>query len=248
MQWNPDQYGKFSAARRQPFVDLLALIGTGTSRGLRAVDLGCGPGNLTRELADALPGSDVVGIDSSPEMIAAASAQARPGLQFQLCRIEDFAAAGGTDYDLVFSNAALHWLPDHAPLIAGLWSRCKPGGQLAVQLPADDYNPMRRVFAEVAGWRHQMGTLDISAYAEILFALGARDLTVFEKVYSHVLPDADAVLEWARGTALLPYLERLPPAQRQPYLDEVRRRLQLEYPRRPVFFPFRRIIFHARHA
>jgi trans-aconitate 2-methyltransferase len=77
-----------------------------------------------------------------------------------------------------------------------------------------------------------MGTLDITAYAELLFSLGARDLTVFEKIYPHVLPDADAVLEWARGTALLPYLERLPPAQRPPYLDEVRRRLHVVYPRR----------------
>ncbi len=248
MEWNPAQYGKFGDARRQPFVDLLALIGAPS--GIRAVDLGCGPGNLTRELADALPHSDVVGIDSSAEMLTVAAALARPGLRFELGRIEDFAAAGpdGDAYDLVFSNAALHWLPDHAHLLPGLWSRVKAGGQIAVQLPADDFNPMRQIFADAAGWRHAMGSLDISAYAEILFALGARDITVFEKIYPHVLPDADAVLEWARGTALLPYLERLPPAQRQPYLDEVRRRLQLEYSRRPVFFPFRRIIFHARRA
>ena len=85
-----------------------------------------------------------------------------------------------------------------------------------MQLPTDDYNRARLVFADVAGWRHQMATLDLTAYAELLFSLGARDLTVFEKVYPHVLPDADAVLEWARGTTLLPYLERLPPAQRRP--------------------------------
>jgi trans-aconitate 2-methyltransferase len=248
MEWNPAQYGKFSDARRAPLSDLLALIGQ--PRGVRAVDLGCGPGHLTRELAEHLPESDVVGIDSSAEMLAVATALARPGLRFELGRIEDFAAAAAESdgYDLVFSNAALQWLPDHARLLPGLWARVKGGGQIAVQLPSDDFNPMREVFADVAGWRHPMGTLDISAYAEILFSLGARDITVFEKIYPHVLPDADAVLEWARGTALLPYLDRLPPAQRQPYLDEVRRRLQLEYSRRPVFFPFRRIIFHARRA
>jgi trans-aconitate 2-methyltransferase len=246
MKWNPDQYGKFSDARRQPLVDLLALIGR--PRGLRVIDLGCGPGNLTRELADHLPESDVVGIDSSAEMLVAAAAHARPGLRFEQRTIQEVCAERGPGYDLVFSNAALQWVPDHAQLLPDLWNRVEPGGQLAVQLPTDDYNRARLVFADVAGWRHQMATLDLTAYAELLFSLGARDLTVFEKVYPHVLADADAVLEWARGTALLPYLERLPPAQRPPYLDEVRRRLHLVYPDTPVFFPFRRIIFHARRA
>lgn len=246
MKWNPDQYGKFSDARRQPLVDLLALIGQ--PRGLRVLDLGCGPGNLTRELADQLPESDVVGIDSSAEMLAAAAIHARPGLRFEQRTIQEVCAESGPGYDLVFSNAALQWVPDHAQLLPDLWKRVNPGGQLAVQLPTDDYNRARLVFADIAGWRHQMATLDLTAYAELLFSLGARDMTVFEKVYPHVLPDADAVLEWARGTALLPYLERLPPAQRPPYLDEVRRRLHVVYPDVPVFFPFRRIIFHARRA
>jgi trans-aconitate 2-methyltransferase len=81
-----------------------------------------------------------------------------------------------------------------------------------------------------------------------LYAAGLADPTVFEKIYPHVLPDADAVLEWAKGTALLPYMERLPPAQHPPYLEEVRRRLHARYPERPVFFPFRRIIFYGRRA
>ena len=117
-----------------------------------------------------------------------------------------------------------------------------------MQLPADDYNSTRKIFADVAGWRHEMATLDIAEYAQLLYAAGLADPMVFEKVYPHVLADADAVLEWAKGTALLPYLERLPPAQHAPYLEEVRRRLHARYPERPVFFPFRRIIFYARRA
>src|ERR1700744_2105975 len=119
MEWNPTQYGKFSDARRAPLLDLLALIGQ--PRGVRAVDLGCGPGNLTRELADHLPESDVVGIDSSAEMLTAAAALARPGWRFEVGRIEDFAGAGAAadGFDLVFSNAALQWLPDHAQLLPG---------------------------------------------------------------------------------------------------------------------------------
>ena len=95
-------------------------------------------------------------------------------------------------------------------------ARLSARGQIAVQLPSDDYNSARTIFADVAGWRYEMGTLDIGAYAELLFAAGLGDLDVFEKIYPHVLADADAMLEWAKGTALLPYLERLPPAQPRP--------------------------------
>jgi trans-aconitate 2-methyltransferase len=246
MKWNPTQYDKFNAAREAPLYDLLALIDK--RPGLRVIDLGCGPGNITVKLAAALPDSDVLGIDSSAEMLTTAAEVAGPRLKFEVGRIEDFAAAGGPDYDLIFSNAALQWVPEHAELLPRLLARLAPGGQLAVQLPADDYNPARLVFAEAAGWHYDLASLDITAYAEILYAHGVTDLTVFEKVYPHVLADADAVLEWGKGTALLPYLERLPPTQREPYLEEVRRRLHARYPGKPVFFPFRRIVFYARRA
>jgi trans-aconitate 2-methyltransferase len=246
MEWNPNQYDKFQGAREAPLHDLLALIERRPR--MRVVDLGCGPGNLTAKLAAALPDADVLALDSSTEMLAAAREHARPGLRFAHGTVEEFAAGGGADYDLVFSNSALHWVPDHARLIPQLLARCKPDGQLAVQVPADDYSPARVIFADVAGWRHQMGSLDIAAYAEILYSQSVAAMTVFEKIYPHMLADADAVLEWAKGTALLPYLERLPPVQRAPYLEEVRRRLQVRYPGSPVFFPFRRIVFYARRA
>jgi trans-aconitate 2-methyltransferase len=248
MDWNPQQYDKFRAAREQPFDDVVALIKPATS--LRIVDLGCGTGTLTRKLAERFTDADVVGLDSSMEMLAAAKAMAGPRLRFVAASIEAFADGGGVDgeFDVIFSNAALHWVAGHDKLIGKLVERLSPRGQLAVQLPADDYNSARTIFADVAGWRYDMATLDIGAYAELLYAAGLADLNVFEKIYPHVLADADAVLEWARGTALLPYLERLPPAQHPPYLDEVRRRLHSRYTERPVFFPFRRIIFYARRA
>ena len=115
-------------------------------------------------------------------------------------------------------------------------------------LASTSKNSARSIFADVAGWRHQMATLDIVEYARILYKAGLEDMTVYEKVYPHMLADADAVLEWAKGTALLPYLDRLPPAQHAPFLDEVLRRLRARHPEKPVFFPFRRIIFYARRA
>ena len=248
MEWDPKQYDKFRGAREQPFDDVVALIRP--DAGMRIVDLGCGPGNLTRKLADRFGDAEVVGIDSSAPMLEKARELAVPRLSFVSGAIEAFADGGVVDgsFDVLFSNAALHWVPGHQALVPKLIARLSPRGQLAVQLPADDYNSARTIFADAAGWRYEMATLDIGAYAELLFAGGLADINVFEKIYPHVLADADAMLEWARGTALLPYLERLPPAQHAPYLEEVRRRLYARYPERPVFFPFRRIIFYARRA
>lgn len=248
MEWNPQQYDKFRSAREQPFADVVALIQP--DRVARVVDLGCGPGNLTLKLAERFASADVIGLDSSAPMLQKANERKAPNLRFQQGAIEDFAAGGALDgsFDVIFSNAALHWVPDHKALVPRLMARLSPRGQLAVQLPSDDYNSTRKIFADVAGWRHEMATLDIAEYAQLLYAAGSADPIVFEKIYPHILPDADAVLEWAKGTALLPYLERLPPAQHAPYLEEVRRRLHARYPERPVLFPFRRIIFYARRA
>jgi trans-aconitate 2-methyltransferase len=246
VDWNPEQYGKFGAEREAPVADLVKLIAAVS--GMRVVDLGCGPGRITRQLAGALPQATMIGIDSSPAMLSAASASG--GAEYVEGTIEAFADGGVVDgdFDLIFSNSALHWVPDHAAVLPKLAARLRPGGQIAVQLPADDFNSTRKIFADVAGWRHEMATLDIAEYAQLLYAAGLADPTVFEKIYPHVLPDADAVLEWAKGTALLPYMERLPPAQHPLYLEEVRRRLHARYPERPVFFPFRRIIFYGRRA
>jgi trans-aconitate 2-methyltransferase len=248
MEWDPKQYGKFTEAREAPFADVIGLV-RADSR-MRVVDLGCGPGTLTRKLANRFADAEIVGIDSSAAMLQKANELATSGLRFAQGTIEEFADGGALDgpFDLIFSNAALHWVPDHATLVPKLARRLSARGQLAVQLPADEFNSSRKIFADVAGWRHDMATLDIAEYAQLLYASGLADPVVFEKIYPHVLPDADAVLEWARGTALLPYLERLPPAQHGPYLDEVRRRLHARYPGRPVFFPFRRILFYGRRA
>jgi trans-aconitate 2-methyltransferase len=248
MEWDPQQYDKFRAAREQPFADVVALIQKVPRP--RIVDLGCGAGNLTRKLLEHFPDGEIVGIDSSAAMLQKAHELSAPGLGFEQLDIEAFAGGGGTggSFDVIFSNAALHWVLDHATLLPKLFARLSARGQIAVQLPSDDYNSTRRIFADVAGWRHDMATLDIAEYAQLLYAAGLDDQVVFEKIYPHILPDADAVLEWAKGTALLPYLQALPPAQHGPYLAEVRKRLHARYPEKPVFFPFRRIIFYARRA
>jgi trans-aconitate 2-methyltransferase len=250
--WDPQQYLKFQAERFLPFEDCLQLVER--RPGLRVIDLGCGTGELTRRLADALDGSDTVGIDSSAEMLKKAAAQARPGLRFEQRRIEDVEGK----WDLVFSHAATQWVDDHAALIPRLVGLVAPGGQLVVQLPSNHEHVSQRVvralaaeepFASaLAGWSRTSPVLPLPEYAERLWAAGGRSLTVFEKVYPHVLPDADAVVEWTRGTVLVPLLERLPPALHEVLLERYRVRLREAMPGSPVFFGFRRILFSARRA
>jgi trans-aconitate 2-methyltransferase len=235
MQWDAEQYERFKRERELPFEDLFALIRPRDN--MRVIDLGCGTGELTKKLQERLH-ADVLGLDSSAEMLAKAPVPTVHG------SIEQFAD-GSDEYDLVFSHAALHWIPDHATLIPKLLQRTKTGGQLAVQMPSNHQHRAALIIAEVAGWRRESPLLSIAEYADLLWAHGGRNLTVFEKVYCHEMPDADAILEWVRGTALLPYLERLGEADRPAFVDEVRARYRREFSGGPLLFGFRRTLFAA---
>jgi trans-aconitate 2-methyltransferase len=251
MPWNPDQYHKFQAARSAPFEDVAALI---TPReGLRVVDLGCGSGELTRKLADRLPGCDVLGLDNSPEMLARAAPHARDGVRFELGTIEDFAAAPDT-WDVIFSHAALHWIADHPTLIPALLAKVRPGGQIAVQMPSNHQHIAQRLVPEIAqeepfrtllnGFVRYSPVLPINDYAEMLFAAGFENMTVFEKIYPQVLENSDGVVEFTKGTVLVPYLERLGDHS-DAFMQTYRERLRQHMPGSPVFYSFRRTIFVA---
>ncbi len=249
MPWDPDRYEQFKSERYAPFEDLIKLVQV--REGLRVVDLGCGTGELTRRLADALPGSDVVGIDSSPEMLARAAELARSGLRFERRTIE--AVEG--EWDLVFSNAAIQWLDDHPSLVPRLLSLLRPSGRLVVQVPSNFDHPTHVLIDETAGeepfrgaldgWLHRWPVLTVDAYAELLYAHGGQELTVFEKVYPHVLDDSDALATWMSGTALVPYFELLPEALHEPFMERYRERLRMRWPSGPVFFGFQRTLFAA---
>jgi trans-aconitate 2-methyltransferase len=244
--WNPERYARFAAERSAPFDDLLSLVRV--RPGIRAIDLGCGAGELTAQLSKRLPGSEIVGIDSSDEMLTRARSHRHPGLRFERATIE--SAAGR--WDLVFSNAALHWVDDHHALIRRLYDMLAPGGQLVAQFPAErrpasyalirevaDAEPFR---SALAGWTQAWPVLALERYAELLFACGASDIVAFEKVYPHVLADADALLEWQQGTVLVPYLARLPSALHGAFEAMLRERLRARWPSGPIFFPFRRTL------
>jgi trans-aconitate 2-methyltransferase len=249
MSWNPELYHKFQSERLAPFEDLMNLIVIG--HGLRVIDLGCGTGELTRMLADRLPGSEVLGIDSSPEMLEQAKSKEGPGLRFELRPIEE---AGG-EWDLVFSNAALHWVENHAELIPSLFTLLGPGGQIAVQVPSNHVHETQLLVHEIAkeppfadalkGWSRKSPVLTINAYAELLYKCGGMNIDVFEKVFPHVMRDTDAIVDWLSGTMLRPYFDRLPGELRGQFVERYRERLRSLYPSDPVFYPFRRILFSA---
>ncbi len=245
--WNPQTYSRFKEPREQPFEDLFRLLHV--RPGLQVIDLGCGPGELTSKLATQLPESNVLGIDSSEKMLASARELDRPGLHFELQSIESVEG----QWDLVFSHAVIQWLEDHADLIHRLFSLVRIGGQLAVQLPDNHDSLPHRLIRETAeeqpflqalgGWTRKAPNLQIEQYAELLYAHCAADFTIFAKIYPVILEDADAMLDWNTGTALLPYLQRLPKALHDAFRESYRARLRQSYPGSPLFYPFRRILF-----
>lgn len=249
MPWNPDLYHKFRNERFAPFEDLLELINV--REGLRVIDLGCGTGELTARLADHLPKSEVVGIDSSGEMLSRAEGLSRSGLSFEKKAIEDITG----QWDLVFSHAAIQWVEDHHALIPRLISLLRPGGQLVVQMPSNHEHPTHRIIEQIAneepfrqilgGWARHSPVLKVADYAELLHRNGCADLIVFEKVYPHVLSGTDDLVEWTSGTALVPYFERLGDEHREEFLNRYRARLGALWPIGPVFYGFQRILFSA---
>ena len=266
MPWDPEQYLKFQSERFAPFDDLLAMLDV--RPGLRVLDLGCGTGELTDRLAVQLRDSDVVGIDASTEMLARARPLARPGLRFEQRTIEAMCGepqtSGGREpparriaaqWDLVFSHAALQWVDGHAALIPTVFALVAPGGQMAVQMPSNHDHASHILIRETAGeepfraalggWIRSAPVLSIDAYAAILYTSGAARIEVVERVYPHVLENADAIADWVRGTALVPYLERLRGDLGDMFLVRYRDKLRAHWPTSPVFYPFRRILFVA---
>jgi trans-aconitate 2-methyltransferase len=249
MPWDPERYHQFQKERSAPFEDLFNQVRVRS--GMEVLDLGCGTGELTLQLVERLPGSRVLGIDSSPEMLERASNLSHPRLHFERGLIEEMSG----EWDLVISNAAIHWVEDHPALVPRLFSLVRPGGQLAVQMPSNHNHPTHRLILETAGeepfhqalggWTRSIPVLPIDAYAELLYRHGGEEITVFEKVYPHLLENADALADWTSGTALVPYFERLEPELRDRFMDRYRQRLRELFPQSPVFYGFRRTLFAA---
>ena len=253
--WNPTQYGRFAAERRQPFDDLLGLLVP--ALGGRALDLGCGTGELTVDLHRRLGTETTLGIDSSTGMLD--NAPSVEGVRFELADLTTYAAAAPVD--VIASNAAMQWVPDHEPLLARLTSMLAPGGQLAVQVPNNHDHPSHTVAASVAleepfvsAMRGAppadpvaVNVLRPARYAEVLHGLGYAQQHVRLQIYGHVLGATADVVEWTKGTSLTRFERLLRGDLYELFVDRYRERLMATLgDHRPYFYAFKRILFWAR--
>ena len=248
--WSPGQYERFATEREQPFWDLLAMVEP--AAGGSVVDLGCGTGELTRALHERVGAAHTVGVDSSARMLERACAG--DGLRFLHADIRDYEPDG--PLAVVFSNAALHWLPEHRELYARLRSWLAPGGQLAVQMPDNMDAITHRTAAEVGrdprfapyldGAERRGAILSAEEYAVLLHELGFARQVVFRRIYAHLLPGRDDVVEWFRGSLLTEYKRLLPEDAYEEFLTAYRATLLPRLDdRRPYLLPFPRVLMWA---
>jgi trans-aconitate 2-methyltransferase len=249
--WDRKLYLTFNAERTRPAVDLASRVDVADPR--RVIDLGCGPGNSTAVLRARWPAAAITGLDSDAAMLTSAE-RSDPGVRW----VRADAALWEPDeaYDVVFSNALLQWLPDHANMIHRLFAAVAPGGALAVQLPTHRTSLLHRHIQEIAGlpeWaeatrdvRHGISTHDAGYYYDALRSATER-IDLWETEYFHVMNGPEAILEWIRGTGLRPYLSALADEdERRRFEAALLERVAVSYPRRSdgrVLFPFRRLFF-----
>jgi trans-aconitate 2-methyltransferase len=248
--WDPEVYRRFGNERTRPFLDLLARVGAQDPSVV--VDLGCGEGRATAVLAQRWPGARVIGVDSSPEMLAAAAATAPEGVEFVAGDVRDWASDGPVD--VVVSNAVLHWIAGHDRVITDWAGRLRPGGWLAVQVPGNFRAPTHAVLAELcrsAAWMDRLAevaprpdaVLEPAGYYDVLTAAGLTT-DAWETTYLHVLSGPDPVLDWVRSTQLRPLLARLGDDDGAEFTAAYAAALRDAYPPRPdgtTLLPFRRI-------
>jgi len=253
MTWNPAQYGRFADERSQPFFDLLSMAQP--IPGGRAIDLGCGTGELTRVMHERVQARTTIGLDNSETMLEKSAAFMTRGLSFRLGTILRFAPR--TPVDLLFSNAAIQWVPDHAGLFPRLAAGVAAGGQLAIQMPANFDYPSHVIAGEVArdepfaaamgGYVREDYVRTPEWYAETLDRLGFEQLHVRMQVYVHHLSSRDEVIEWVKGSLLTDYQRRMPAELWPEYLARYRARLLPALSdEQPFVYPFKRILMWGR--
>lgn len=235
MTWSAAQYLKFEDQRTRPACDLLAAVPDLPDGPV--YDLGCGPGNSTALLVERFGAGRVTGIDTAPDMLATA-ARRLPDCRFlsaDLASWEPEAPAA-----LLFANAVFQWVPDTLEVLAWLAERLLPGGVLAVQMPDNLTEPSHAAMRETAAEARFAPYL---ADAEKLrtpvpqprrlferLAQDGRQVDVWHTVYNHPLPDADAIVEWVKGTGIRPFLDPLPAALVAAFTDAYRERIAQSYP------------------
>lgn len=253
MAWNAAQYLKFAGPRLRPAVDLLARVPDGLDPAL-AVDLGCGTGSATQMISARWPRAEVIGVDDSVDMLAR---EAPAGTRVRWVQADIGRWRAPQPAGLIYSNAALHWLPDHATLFPGLLARLAPGGVLAVQMPRNFGAPSHTLMHDAARqgpWRDRLAALigpppvaEPARYIDWL-APHVAQLDVWETEYQQILSGPDPVKEYTKGTWLMRFLQALPADEAAAFEADYAARVRQAYP--PLadgrtVFAFRRLFIVA---
>ena len=249
--WDPDRYLVYADERGRPFVDLLNRVGAEAPR--HVVDLGCGPGNLTALLARRWAGADVLGIDSSREMVARAAAGGFEPVRFEVGDVRTWRPP--EPVDVLIANATYQWLPGHLDLLPSLVSHVVPGGWFAFQVPGNHGEPshvlLHRLAADPRFAEHTRGVARPLSHDPIVYADRLRDLGLavdaWETTYLHLLHGEDPVFTWISGTGARPTLQALPDDLRPLFVEEYKALLREAYPPGPhgTTLPFRRVFVVA---
>lgn len=250
-RWDPERYLTYADERGRPFVELLARVDAASPR--HVVDLGCGPGTLTALLAERWPDAEVIGLDSSVEMIERARGS-ESRVRFEVADLGQWRAR--RPVDVLVSNATLQWVPDHVDLLPGLVSQVAPGGWFAFQVPNNFAEPshtlLHRLASDPRFAGHTEGVARPAAhgpevYLDVLQELGCT-VDAWETTYLHVLPGEDPVFTWVSGTGARPVLQALPDGLRAQFESEYKQLLRDAYPSRGhgTVLPFRRVFVVAR--
>jgi len=248
--WDPAQYDKFKDERERPFYDLLSLIRTPIAS---ILDLGCGTGALTRKLHDQLLAHKTVAIDSAATMLDKAKQHATSSLSFERHDIAHYETK--ERFDLVFSNAALQWVPDHPRLFPRIFSWVKSTGQVAIQMPCNFDHVSHVLAAEVAvdlfpddfKPHHRFDhTLMLTDYAELLYQHGFHEMVCRIQVYGSLMPSGLDVIEWVKGTLMNFYRLRLNPHDYAHFEKAYAARMAEALGTQPYFYAFKRMLLWGR--
>jgi trans-aconitate 2-methyltransferase len=252
-EWNPNLYLKFEKERTQPVKDLISRIEKDNPT--RIIDIGCGPGNSTRELKKRWGNAHIIGLDSSQNMIKKAKVD-YPDLEWIVCDASGDLTSLGS-FDIVFSNAAIQWMPDHKGLLEKLFGMLNNNGVLAIQVPNPTYMPISVAVHKTAAeerWQIYFKNLDnglqyedLCYYYDVLSSL-AKEIYLWETHYNHILSSHEAIIEWYSSTGMKPYLEKLSDREKEEFTKSVLLKIIKEYIIQNdgnVLFQFRRLFFIA---
>lgn len=251
--WDPALYSRFERERTLPATDLCRAIPLKAPA--RILDVGCGIGNSTAVLQERYPSSHIVGADLSEEMLDTAR-RCHPELEFIRFDAAKDLAAQATQWDVIFSNACIQWVPDHPKLLREMMGALQPGGVLAVQIPMNQQEPIHRIIEELAAsakWRNHFTlprvfhTLTQEQYFDVLAPLSS-ELSLWQTTYLHRMPSHESIMAWYRGTGLRPWLAQLSAEDAAAFEAEVLQEVTKAYPRQAngeILFRFPRFFFVA---